>query len=272
MPNSKKNDNPEKDHAKGQDRSETRTPSKRPINEGDRKPAQGTNSPIKDSWAEQIVDPSFIGKYQIQRSIGRGGMGVVYLGLNPDTEGLVAIKTLPDNLTQTNLIARFKREAKLAAKVNHPNAVRVLDAGYDHKTGKHYIVTEYVDGQDLEKIMSVRGGRLPWSEAIGIIKSVTKGLKEAARHGIVHRDIKPANVIVASNAVVKLTDLGIAKQMDVDSKLTIDHQIVGTPAYLSPEQILSPKDVDTRSDIYSLGATFFHLLSGNYSLCRCISL
>ena len=231
---------------------------------GDMGPIEGTITPMQDSESEEIIDTPIIGKYQIQRTVGRGGMGIVYLGLNPDTEGLVAIKTLPGNLAQTKLLERFKREARLAAKINHHNAVRILDAGYDEVTGKHFIVTEYIDGEDLEKILSTRDGKLPWPEVVGIVKAVAKALKEAAKHGIVHRDIKPANIMLANNGTVKLTDLGVAKQMDVDSQLTIDHQIVGTPAYISPEQIQSPRDVDTRSDIYSLGATFFHLLTGSY--------
>ena len=264
MSSSQENQGPKDSRDKHQDRPGIHVPSESVTNEDEQIMKSTEKTRVLNTPKAESHTPPFIGKYQIRQVLGHGGMGVVYLALNPDTEGLVAIKTLPDNLQQKKLIIRLKREAKLAAKINHTNAVRVLDAGYDDKTGKHYIVTEYVDGEDLERIMAHRGGRIPWPEVVTVAKSVAKALGEAAKHGIVHRDIKPANIMVASNGVVKLTDLGVAKQMDVESKLTIDQQIVGTPAYLSPEQIQSPQDVDTRSDIYSLGATFYHILTGSY--------
>ena len=183
MPNSDSDQNPKDTDSDIQNKSQKSDTSSKPVNDsGSEGRIESTKTPLQESWGDGATsDPTAIGKYRIERALGRGGMGIVYLGLNPDTEGLVAIKTLPDNLKQANLIARFKREARLAAKVNHPNAVRVLDAGYDDVSGKHYIVTEYVDGDDLERVMASRGGQLPWPEVVGIIKSVANALQGAAK-------------------------------------------------------------------------------------------
>ncbi len=207
-----------------------------------------------------------LGKYRILELIGQGGMGSIYLALNPNTDERVAIKVLPRALlARKEALERFQREAKIAIQIRHPNVVRVLDADRDEEQGLHYIVMEYVDGQSVEQLHKSLDGPLPWRQAVDISIDVARALEAAAKKNIVHRDIKPSNILISKKGETKLADLGLAKQLEHQTlALTMDDQVVGTPYFMSPEQISPKKAVDKRSDIYSLGATVYQLVTGEF--------
>ena len=207
--------------------------------------------------------PNRFGKYKIISSLGKGKHGMVYRALNPNTDSEVALKVLSRNIACSPAgIPRFELEAKLASKINHPNMVRVLDAGFDEYSASHFIISEFVDGGNLTEIMACSGGCVPIEIAIDITIFVAKVLNTIHEKGIVHRDIKPANIVVSKTGEVKLTDLGTAKLVEENTDLTQTGNILGTASYISPEQVDSSKNVDSRTDIYSLGAIMFHLVSG----------
>ena len=205
---------------------------------------------------------SIIEGYSILARLGKGGMGAVFKALHIETGRLVALKILPVNLARNkNYIKRFLREAKSAAQLDHPNITKVYEVG--NYRGIFYFSMEYVDGETLIERLR-REGRLHPMECLRIAKQVALGLKHAHKnHHIIHRDIKPENIMLTRDGVVKLTDLGLAKKIGaVDQDITITGQVIGTPCYMSPEQITTPKQIDHRVDIYGLGATMYHLLTG----------
>ncbi len=201
-----------------------------------------------------------LGRYEIVRELGRGAMGVVYLCRDPNINRFVAIKTLrldevePDQLEQVK--ARFFREAQSAGKLSHPNIVTIYDAGEEGPLG--YIVMEVVDGVDL-KASRKKEVLLPVSRVLEILVKVAEALDYAHRQGIVHRDIKPSNIMVMKDGTVKVTDFGIARI--ITGSRTDTGVVLGTPNYMSPEQLTGAK-VDGRSDIFSLGVVLFELLTG----------
>jgi serine/threonine protein kinase len=210
--------------------------------------------------------PKRISKYEIISSLGKGDRGAVYQAFNPNTDSEVAVKVLSPKMECSPAgIPRFEQEAKLTSKIKHPNMVQVLDAGYDDKSKCHFIVSEFVKGGNLNEFMACSDGRIPVQIAIDITFFVAKALKAIHKHGIIHRDIKPANIIVSNQGEVKLTDLGTAKLVSANIDLTSTGNILGTPAYISPEQIDCSKNMDARTDIYSLGATLYHLVSGKHA-------
>ncbi len=208
--------------------------------------------------------PKAYGKFIIQRKISEGGMGKVYLA-HHETLGMpAAVKVLPPYLTlkDRTFALRFAREARLAAQLRHPNIVRVLDSG--REGDYHYLVMEYLDGPTCKQKVETEG-KLPWREAVGIVRQVADGLGHAAKKGIIHRDVNPANIIIDSDGIPRITDLGLAREVSGDPKkvsLTQTGTSLGTPYYMSPEQIMDAKSVDLRSDVYSLGITLYHLVSG----------
>ncbi len=196
---------------------------------------------------------------RIERKLGGGGMGAVYLAHHSGLNKPVAIKVLPGQLTQNpDFISRFVREARLAARLEHPNVVQVYDVGEEN--GTHYISMQYVEGRSLDAILRERK-KLAVGEALAIAKRVAVALGAAHRLGIVHRDIKPANILISKDGIVKVGDFGLAKDQDANRSISETGQILGTPYYMSPEQAQAEK-VDARSDLYSLGATLYHMLSG----------
>lgn len=207
-------------------------------------------------------DRDRLGRYQVERLLGRGAMGAVVLGRHADTGRLVAIKTLSlsrefsgDELTEAR--QRFFREAEAARRLQHPDIVAVCDAGEDE--GLAYIAMEYVTGHDLQPYTQASQW-LPLPLVVHIGRRVANALAHAHSQGVVHRDIKPANVMIDLEAgVVKVTDFGIARITDACSTRT--GIVLGTPSYMSPEQ-LSGQRVDGRSDLYSLGVMLFQLLTG----------
>jgi len=202
-----------------------------------------------------------IGRYELEKTLGRGAMGVVYLARDPIIDRLVALKTLRVDLDAEHaeeFRERFVREARAAGRLNHPGIVTVHDVGEDPETGLMYIAMEHVEGRDLKQILA-KGHNLRASEVARIVADVAVALDYAHSLGVVHRDVKPANIILTADGTAKITDFGIARLET--SNLTVDGQFIGTPNFMSPEQITG-RPVDGRSDIFSLGVVLFTLLTG----------
>ncbi len=208
-----------------------------------------------------LLEAGHLGRYEIKKKLGAGGMGAVYLALDPQLNRLVALKILPpDKAENTTLVKRFRAEAQAVAQLKHENIVQIYESG--ELDGYKYIALEYVEGTDVQRLIRKRG-RLPVRRATEIIKQVTLALEHASESGIVHRDIKPANLLITQSGIVKLTDLGLARALDdEETSITRDGTTVGTVDYMSPEQGRSSKAADIRSDLYSLGCTWYHMLTG----------
>ncbi|QEH37318.1 Serine/threonine-protein kinase PknB [Aquisphaera giovannonii] len=199
--------------------------------------------------------------YQILDKLGRGSMGVVYKAKQLSVDRVVALKVLLDSLAQNKeFIKRFEREAKIAAKLSHNNIVNAIDAG--EAGGRYYFVMEYVEGPTIKDFLD-KNKTFEEKEAIRIVTAVAEALKHASQRGLIHRDIKPENVILMKDGGVKLADLGLARLTD-DEKWGLSEagMAIGTPYYISPEQVRGQTDIDIRADIYSLGATFYHMVTG----------
>jgi serine/threonine protein kinase len=204
-----------------------------------------------------------LGGYRLLRQLGEGGMGAVYLGYHEGTDQQVAIKVLADHLASNQAyIDRFYREAKSGALLNHPNIVRTLNVGQDQATGKYYLVLEFVDGPSAQALLD-KQGRLALGDAVHIALDVARALEHAHSRNIVHRDIKPDNILITRSGVSKLVDLGLARRLDEASHLTAARQGFGTTYYMPYEQAINAKYADGRSDIYALGATLYHLVTGS---------
>ncbi len=207
------------------------------------------------------VPPTMLGRYKVLKELGRGSMGVVYLGKDPTIQRFVAIKTMKfddvDDLDKLQDVrSRFFREAESTGRLSHPNIVTIFDAG--EAQGLGYIAMEMLQGTTLKQ-WSRKPNLLPLEKLIPILATVAEAMDYAHQQGIVHRDIKPANIMLTTDDVVKVMDFGIAK-MGTSSKTQTDI-VLGTPVYMSPEQIAGKK-VDGRSDIFSLGVVMFELLTG----------
>jgi len=206
--------------------------------------------------------PKKIGRYQILEKIGGGGMGVVYKARDPNIGRLVALKVIKlslDNGSEESkeIRERFRREAATAGVLQHNNIVTVYDAGDDK--GTPYLAMEYVEGETLDRLAEP-GETLPIEKVNSIIRQVAEGLDYAHQKGVVHRDIKPANILVTKDGAAKIMDFGIARLSD--SELTQRGVVMGSPSYMSPEQVTG-KEVDGRSDLFSLGVVLYQLLTGD---------
>ncbi len=202
-------------------------------------------------------------RYEVLQAIGAGGMGVVFLARHRLMDRRVALKVLrPALLERPAAVERFQQEVRLAARLSHPNIVTALDA--DNAGDVHFLVMEYVEGQTLDRVLAERG-RLPWQEVCAWIEQAARGLQHAGERGMVHRDLKPSNLMLTPEGTVKILDFGLGRfaseQADLTA-LTPADALLGTPDYLAPEQAQAPKSADTRADIYSLGCTMYHLLTG----------
>lgn len=206
-----------------------------------------------------------IGKYEIVKHIASGGMGAVYRAVDTELKRPVALKILsPDLASKPNMIERFQREARSAAKLRHENIVTLYEVGQDNDV--HFLALEFVEGTDLFEHITSKG-KLDPEEARQILIQAARALDHAHKQGIVHRDIKPGNFLLAQadgEIVVKLTDMGLARaSRDEEFRMTNPGSTVGTVDYISPEQAKDSSLADIRSDIYSLGCTFFHMLAGS---------
>jgi serine/threonine-protein kinase len=206
--------------------------------------------------------PSRARPYRRLRDLGTGGMGEVYLAYDEKGERLVAIKLLwPHLASNPNLVERFKREAEHSIKMKHPNIVRGFDWGQMPDTQRWYLAMEYVDGPSVQTLLD-RRSRLDIGDAVRIALDIAHALEYAHSHNIVHRDIKPENILVTRSGVAKLADMGLSKATDQVSNLTHTRQGFGTPYYMPYEQAMNAKSADGRSDIYALGATLYHMITG----------
>jgi tRNA A-37 threonylcarbamoyl transferase component Bud32/outer membrane protein assembly factor BamB len=205
-----------------------------------------------------------IGSYRVLEPVGQGGMGVVYKAEHTALKRPAAVKVLPPEKAKDKVsLDRFLREARAAAALDHPNIVRLYDVG--QAAGVHFLALEYVDGMTLDKLVE-RTGPLHFPTAAHYVAQAAAGLRHAHDQGFVHRDIKPGNLMVARDGTVKILDMGLARSLaSEEDKLTerLDGStILGTVDYISPEQAINAPDVDHRADIYSLGATFYALVTG----------
>jgi len=200
-----------------------------------------------------------IGKYKILEPLGIGGMGTVYLCERASPPGLVAVKLLSNTSAQdASLLKRFYREARAGLVLDHPNIVRTFELGQDDKN--YFLVMEYVDGAELKKIVKAKGP-LSVSRACHYMRQAALGLQYAHAAGVVHRDIKPGNLMLDRSGKVKILDMGLALFFEEGGEI-LTRGVLGTADYLAPEQCLDSHGVDHRADIYSLGGTFFYLLTG----------
>jgi len=207
--------------------------------------------------SDTLIGTLFDGRYQVVRKLGAGGMANVYLAEDQELGRRVAIKILNDrHANDEQFVERFRREAKNAAALSHPNIVSIYDRG--EAEGTYYIAMEFLEGRSLKELI-VQRGPAPVTVSVEYARQILSALRFAHRHGIVHRDIKPHNVLVDSEGRVKVTDFGIARAGV--SEMTEAGSIVGTAQYLSPEQARGT-DVDQRSDLYSLGIVLYELLTG----------
>ncbi len=207
----------------------------------------------------------WLGSYRLLGKLGRGGMSTVYLAEHELMRRRAAIKVLPRRrVDDSSYLARFHREAQAAAALDHPNIVRVYDVAADGSV--HYIAMEYIDGRDLQTLVAAEG-RLDFDQAADYIGQTACGLQHAHDAGLIHRDVKPANCLANAKGVIKILDLGLAKFLEdkESTSLTVEHDenVLGTVDYLAPEQAIDSHTVDHRADIYSLGCTFYFLLTGH---------
>jgi hypothetical protein len=202
-------------------------------------------------------------RYRVEGLLGAGGMGTVFKAEHRLLNRPVALKVIHGRLLgRPGAVERFRREARTAARLDHPNVVAVHDA--EQAGSAHFLVLEYVDGETLDRLVE-RRGPLPVAEACDYVRQAALGLQHAHEQGMVHRDLKPANLIVTPDGRVKVLDFGLAQvatELQASAGLTPEGAVVGTPGYLAPEQARDPRAADIRADLYSLGCTLYHLLAG----------
>lgn len=209
---------------------------------------------------EKVRQQFRIPGFKLLKRLGRGSMGTVYKARQLNLDRLVAIKILASFLSEnTAFVKRFLKEARVIGKLNHPNIVQGFDAG--EVDGTYYFAMEYCSGPTVLTLLQ-RGGALDQDRSLRIALQVARALEHAASQGLVHRDVKPDNIMIVQGGVAKLCDLGLAKDVSRGSGSTEKGATLGTPNYISPEQARGDANVDIRSDIYSLGATLYHMVTG----------
>jgi len=238
-----------------------KTPKGTPKKTPKKKPYVSQTKTIKATQTgskELETGSTFAGRYQVIEELGKGGMGSIYKVLDKKINEKIALKLINmETPSDEKSIERFSNELKLARKVSHRNICRMYDLGEEQ--GTHYITMEFVPGEDLKNSIT-RMGPLNPGRAVSIAKQLCKGLAEAHKTGVIHRDLKPQNVMIDSQGNARIMDFGIARTMKGEG-LTADGMIIGTPEYMAPEQV-EGKEVDQRTDIYSLGAILYEMLTG----------
>jgi serine/threonine protein kinase len=201
-----------------------------------------------------------VGNYDLVEKIAEGGMGAIYRARQRDTGEIVAIKIMPPHMAANPvLLKRFEQEFRAASRLNHPNIVRAID--YGEASHSPFLVMEFVEGESLGEKLE-REGPMAESDAIRVIAQVAQGLHRAHKQNLVHRDVKPDNILIRSDGVAKLADLGLVKEIEADLNLTKTGRGLGTPHFMAPEQFRDAKGADIRCDIYSLGATLYQMVTG----------
>jgi eukaryotic-like serine/threonine-protein kinase len=215
----------------------------------------------ENNEAPVAIGELIAGKYRVERVLGHGGMGVVVAAMHTELDQRVALKfLLSEAMTHPDVVARFSREAKAAASIHSEHVARVIDVG-SLPSGAPYVVMEYMDGEDLARVLA-RRGPLPAETAVGYVLEACEAIAEAHAQGIVHRDLKPANVLINDEGLLKIVDFGVAAaQREGDTQLTKTGYVIGSPKYMAPEQILGRK-VDERADVYALGVMMYEMLTG----------
>ena len=232
-------------------------------------------------WQAQMVqrgraDGFFVGGYKILDRVGKGQMGGVYKAVHSLGQ-IVALKILPASRARdAHVLGRFQREARLLTQLDHPNVVRAFHVG--EAGGVHFIVMEYLEGETLDEVLA-RRKRLPWAEAVRVVHQALGGLQHLHERRMVHRDVKPANMMLTPaatkpdttwDATVKVLDIGLGRELfaddapegKIDTQLTVEGAVLGTPDYLAPEQAKDARSADIRADVYSAGCVLFHCLAG----------
>ena len=225
-------------------------------------PARGKTTTDSFALSQAATESSRrLGRYAITRKIGQGGMGTVFEAVQDEINRRVALKVLSKRLMKNEAyLERFRREARSAGALNHPNIVTVFEFGEDK--GHLFFSMEFVEGETLQQRLK-REGRVPVPDALAIVTDLARALDYGWKHGqIIHRDIKPENIMITPEGYVKLADLGLAKAIGTGTTVTQEGAGMGTPAYMAPEQGRGARDVDCRADIYSLGITLFHTVTG----------
>lgn len=220
------------------------------------------SSPSADHTVVLHVMPGEVldDRWRLEDRVGQGAMGSVFRGRDVKTGSLVAVKVLaPEHCRKPKVLARFEREAELMMELRHPNIVQLL--GHGRLRALPYIVMEYLDGMTLSEVLEAKGGKLPAAETVALVKPIAAGLAFLHRAGLVHRDIKPQNIFLTTRGRVTILDLGVVRDQH-NPGLTKPGAMVGTPYYMSPEQILGLEDIDRRTDVYALAAMTFELLTG----------
>jgi serine/threonine protein kinase len=225
--------------------------------------SRASQAPIRPEEAlAAVLRGRRLAHFELLEPIGVGGMAAVIRATDTQLDRIVALKILPPEMANDpENVRRFHQEARAAAKLDHENIARVFFCGEDQ--GLHFIAFEFVQGENLRTLLEQRG-RIPVPEALGYVLQIATGLTHAATRGVVHRDIKPSNIIISPNGRAKLVDMGLARSQEPqsDGGLTQSGVTLGTFDYISPEQALEPREADVRSDIYSLGCTFYHMVTG----------
>ena len=210
-----------------------------------------------------LIGATLAGQYEVVEIVGQGGFGTVYRARQLSVDRTVAVKVLSSAASHEKaVVARFESEARIIARLSHPNALKLIDYGRTDDACL-FIVTEFLEGSPLDEVLESRGA-LPTEEVLRILEQVSQALEEAHDVGVVHRDLKPANIFlqrVGRRTVVKVLDFGIAKVME-GASLTTTGELFGTPTYMSPEQVVGDTKLDGRSDLYSLGVVAFECLTG----------
>src|SRR4051812_34091681 len=226
------------------------------------------NSPTSASWlgtgaaaAAALGGPIDFGpRYKVERLLGQGGMGAVYLAYDQDLGRSVALKLVrPELMVHPEAMARFRQELLLASKISHRNILRIHDLG--DAAGMKFISMAFVDGEDLHHLL-LREGKLPIERMLNITRQLCAALDAAHAEGVVHRDLKPQNIMLGANDHVYVSDFGLAKSLGAVNSMTQSGEMLGTPRYMAPEQV-EAKSVDARTDIYALGLIFYEMVTGD---------